>query len=191
MLTDRIIKALTFQTEVYSEVERDTTFTFTAWTMVTLITFVNQLVEKASGNIFRWLAGSIVGTVFLVFGFALAVAVINWIGREVFNADVTFNELVRTMGLAFVWNAVMIVAGIIGHIPFLACLLWPAIILAVLLTLAAWAVALHEALDLEWIQTIVTAILGLLFWGVIYGITAAVLNIFKLGTLATIRALRF
>jgi hypothetical protein len=191
MLTDRIIKALTFQTEVYSEVERDTTFTFTAWTMVTLITFVNQLVEKASGNIFRWLAGSIVGTVFLVFGFALAVAVINWIGREVFNADVTFNELVRTMGLAFVWNAVMIVAGIIGHIPFLACLLWPAIILAVLLTLAAWAVALNEALDLEWIQTIVTAILGLLVWGVIYGITAAVLNIFKLGTLATIRALRF
>ncbi len=43
MLTNRIIGAFSFRREVYAEVEKDTTFTTTAWLLVIVFGFLNQL----------------------------------------------------------------------------------------------------------------------------------------------------
>ncbi|MBC7225239.1 MAG: hypothetical protein H5T59_13375, partial [Anaerolineae bacterium] len=110
MLTDRIVKAFTFRSEVYSEVEKDTTFTNTAWMLVAVVGFLNQLGAHAQPNVLRWLLAAILGTVGVVIAFALGAFVVAWVGRTLFNADVTFEELVRTLGLAYVWNVV----GVIG-----------------------------------------------------------------------------
>ncbi len=186
MLQDRIIGAFTFRKEVYAEVEKDTSFTMTAWILVAVVAFLNQLGSLAYGNVLGWLLSTVVGTVFAVIGFGVAAWVISWVGRTVFNADVTFEELVRTLGLAYVWQVVGVL-GIVGIFSdTLACILVPVILIASIATLAAWLIAAKEALDLEWVQTIVTVIIGAAaLFIVTLLISGLVLGLVGLGAAAT------
>jgi hypothetical protein len=157
---DRIIKALTFKTAVYAEVESDVTFTNTAWIIVAVVSFLNQLGARATANFGNWLLGAVVGTAFAVLGFAVATYVINLVGRLVFKADVNFGELVRTLGLAYVWQIVGLI-GVLGAFSLtLACIISPLIFIGWILTAIAWFIAVKEALDLDWVPTIVTVVLG-------------------------------
>ena len=180
MLTDRIIAAFTFRSEVYKEVEQDTTFTQTAWLLLIVVALLEQLGSNASDNLVDWLIGTVVGTIIAVIGFAVGAFVINWVGRTVFNADVTFNELVRTLGLAYVWHVVGVVGVVTNFVPALGCLLAPAIFVAWIVGLISWFVATKEALDLEWVQTIVTVILGWIALFVVTFVAAAVLTMLGL-----------
>jgi hypothetical protein len=157
---DRIIKALTFKTAVYAEVEQDVTFTNTAWIIVAVVSFLNQVGSRANSNFGNWLLGAIIGTVFAVLGFAVAAYVINLVGKAVFKADVDFGELVRTLGLAYVWQIVGLL-GIFGAFSVtLACITGPLMFIGWILTVIAWFIAVKEALDLDWVPTIVTVVLG-------------------------------
>jgi hypothetical protein len=157
---DRIIKALTFKTDVYAEVENDVTFTNTAWIIVAVVSLLNQLGTRATTNFGNWLISAVIGTVFAVIGFAVAAYVINLVGRMVFKADVDFGELVRTLGLAYVWQIVGLI-GILGAFSVaLACITAPLLFIGWILTVIAWFVAVKEALDLDWVPTIVTVVLG-------------------------------
>ena len=93
--------AFTFRRQVYAEVERDTTFTMTAWLLVAVVAFLNQLGTHASTKVLEWLGSTVVGTIWAVIAFAVAAYIMNWMGRALFQADVTFEELVRTLGLAY------------------------------------------------------------------------------------------
>ena len=167
---DRIIGALTFRREVYAEVEKDAAFSTTAWILVVVVAFINQLGAAASRDLLGWWFGAVAGTVFAVIGFALGAFVISLVGRAAFNAEVTFEEMVRTLGLAYVWQVVG-VFGILGVLaPALGCLTGAALLVAALLGLVAWFLATKEALDLEWLQTIVTVIIG---WLVVAAIMVA------------------
>ena len=177
MLSDLIIGVFTFRQGIYASVERDTTFTQTAWILVTVVAFLNQLGSSASTKIFDWAISTIVGTLFVVLGFALAALTISWLGKTLFNADVTFDELVRTLGLAYVWNIVGVFGVLTAFIPFLNCLIGPIAILAWLLGLLAWFIAAKEALDLEWVQTIITVLLGWLVLVVVMAISGGVLTL--------------
>jgi len=184
MLTDRIIAAFTFRREVYREVERDTTFTQTAWLLVVVVAFLSQLGSSASDNLVNWVIGAVVATIFAVIGFAVGAFVINWVGRTVFNAEVTFEELVRCLGLAYVWNIVGVVGILANFSDALACLLAPVTFIAWILGLISWFVATKEALDLEWVQTIVTVILGWIALFVVSLIAGVVLGMLGLGVAA-------
>ncbi len=184
MLTDRIIAAFTFRREVYKEVEQDTTFTQTAWLLVVVVAFLSQLGSSASDNLVNWVIGAVVGTIFAVIGFAVGAFVINWVGRTVFSADVTFEELVRTLGLAYVWNVVGVIGVLAALSSTLGCLLAPVTFIAWILGLISWFVAAKEALDLEWVQTIVTVILGWIALFVATLIAGVVLGMLGLGVAA-------
>jgi hypothetical protein len=160
MLIDRIIDAITFRKDVYADVERDTSFTSTAWMLVAVVAFLNQLGIRAYDNLSNRLFGSVVGMIVTLVAFAFGVWVISWVGRSLFNADVTFDELVRTLGLAYVWNVVGIIGIIASFSTALSCVLAPVQIAAALLGLIAWFIAAKEALDLDWVQTIITVIVG-------------------------------
>jgi hypothetical protein len=160
MLTERIIGAFTFRKGVYAEVENDASFTTTAWILVAVVAFLNQLGSQASTEVGGWLIGAIVGTVFAVVGFAVGALIINVVGRSVYNADVTFQELVRTLGLAYVWNVVGVLGILAVLSPALGCLLAPVMFAAWILMAISWFRAAREALDLETGQTIITVILG-------------------------------
>jgi hypothetical protein len=181
MLMDRIIGAFTFRKGVYAEVEKDSSFTSTAWIIVAVVSLLNQLGSQATGNLFKWLIGAIVGTAFAIGGFAVAALVINWVGRALFKAEVTFEELVRTLGLAYVWQAIGVIGVLAGLSVALSCLLTPVMIIAFILTVIAWFVAAKEALDLDWVQTIITVILGWIALVVIMLIAGAIMGLFGLG----------
>ena len=96
---------------MYAEVEKDTSFTTAAWILVIVIAFLHQLGLYASlSDLLGWLIGTIVGTIVAMLGFVVAALVINGMGRIILKADVSFSELVRTLGLAYVWQVV----GILG-----------------------------------------------------------------------------
>ena len=185
MLTQRIIGAFTFRKGVYAEVEKDTAFTTTAWILVVVVAFLNQLGTNASRDLSNWLIGVVVLTIFSVIGFVVATLVINWVGRAVFHADVTFDELVRTLGLAYVWNVVGVL-GILGLLgEGMSCVLGLIMFIAWIAMIVAWFRAAKEALDLEWLQTIVTVFLGWLVLVVISVVIGGlVLGLFGVGAVA-------
>jgi hypothetical protein len=183
MLTERIIGALTFLRGVYAEVEADKTFTATAWILVVIFALLNQLGSFASQNIFDWLVSTGIGLITAIAGFAIAAAVINWVGRRSFSAEVTFNELVRTMGLASIWTAVGVLGIIATFSDALSCILGPVIAISWVALVIAWFVAVHEALDLTWGKSIITIIIGFIPWAIIMSLTGVVLSL--LGLTAT------
>jgi len=184
MLMQRIIGAFTFRKEVYAEVEKDASFTKTAWILVAVVAFLNQLGTKASGEIVSWLVGAVVGTIFAVIGFAVGALVINWVGRAVFKADVTFEEMVRTLGLAYVWNIVGVIGVLSAFSSALTCVLAPVMVISAILMVIAWFIAAKEALDLEWLQTIVTVILGWIALIVVTSIAGIILGMLGFGAAA-------
>ena len=184
MLINRIIGVFTFRKGVYAEVEEDTTFTTTAWILVAVVAFLNQLGSQATSNVVNWLLGAVVGTVFAVIGFAVGALVINWVGRTVYKADVTFEELVRTLGLAYVWQVIGIVGILSAISATLSCVLAPIMIIAAIALVIAWFIAAKEALDLEWVQTIITVILGWIALVAIMLVAGAVLGLLGLGAAA-------
>jgi len=180
MLTNRIIGAFTFRKGIYAEVEADTSFTSTAWILVVVFAFLNQLGSYASEDILDWVIGTGIGWLTAIIAFAVAAAVMNWVGRAVFNAEVTFNELVRTMGLASVWTVVGVLGVFAAFSTALSCLLGPAIVIAWLAMVVAWFVAVHEALDLGWGQTIITVIIGFIPWAIIMALAGVVMTLLDL-----------
>jgi hypothetical protein len=176
MLTERIIGAFSFRREVYAEVEADMSFTRTAWILVAVISFLNQIGSFASREIINWLVGAVVGTLFSIAAFAVGALVINWVGRAVYKADVTFDELVRTLGLAYVWQLIGVLGVLSAFSTALACLLAPIMVIAAILLVVAWFIAAKEALDLDWVKTIITVILGWLALIIITAIAGVVVG---------------
>ena len=188
MLTERIIGAFSFRKGIYAEVEQDASFTSTAWLLVAVVAFLNQLGANASRGLANWLVGTVVGTIFAVIGFAVGAFVINWVGRALFKADVTFEEMVRTLGLAYVWNVVGVIGILSALSGALSCVLAPIMVIATILMVVAWFVAAKEALDLEWLETVVTVVLGWVALFIITLISGLVLGILGVGA-ATIGGL--
>jgi hypothetical protein len=160
MLTNRIIGAFTHRRAVYAEVEKDTSFTTTAWILVVVVAFLKQLGSFASADLLSWLIGAVGGTIFAILGFVVGALVINWVGRIIFKADVRFDELVRTLGLAYVWQVVGVLGVPAAFSEPLSDVLATVMLLALVMFIIAWLVAAKEALDLGWLQTAVTVILG-------------------------------
>jgi hypothetical protein len=145
-----------------------------------IFALLNQLGSYASQSFFGWLVATGIGTLTAIAGFAIAAAVINWVGRGIYNAEVTFDELVRTMGLASVWTAVGVLGVIAAFSDSLSCILGPAIVIAWIALVVAWFVAVHEALDLSWGKTIIAVIIGFIPWAIIMTLTGVVLTMLNL-----------
>ena len=181
MLLDRILGAIEFRRGIYAEVEEDASFTTTAWLLVIVSAFLNQLGSQASGNLINWLISAVTGTITAVIGFAVAAYLMDWIGRTLFGADVSFDELVRTLGLAFIWSAVGVLGIVARLFAPLNCLIAPIMLAATILLVVAWFVAAREALDMEWGRTIFTVGLGWILLVAIMIVTNVVLNLLGIG----------
>ncbi|MEX1246914.1 MAG: YIP1 family protein [Anaerolineales bacterium] len=195
MLVDRIIGAFTFKREVYAEVEKDTSFTPMAWGIVVVVAFLNQIagylaaqaaaaaaVGLVGGEVAAAVAFSpvniLIGTVVQVAGFALGAYVIMFVGKSMFQAQATFDEVVRTVGLAYVWGSIGIVGGLLAFItPVLVCIASPLLLAAAVLSVISWAIAVHEALDLDWTNTAITVVIAFVVNIVISGVVLGILGV--------------
>jgi hypothetical protein len=164
MLINRIRNAIMFNKEVYSEVEHDTSFTITAWGIVATAAFLSSLGSQFGARGFdqpvAGILGALVGAVIGVIGFAAGTAIITWVGQAVFKAEVTFDELVRTLGLAYIWQGIGVLGIVAVFSPALSCVTAPISFAAAIAGLFSMFIAAKEALDLDWTQTIVTVLLG-------------------------------
>ena len=181
MLLDRILGALEFRRGIYAQVEEDTSFTTTAWILVIVSAFLNQLGSQASGNLANWLISAVAGTITSVIAFAIAAYLMDWIGRTLFGAEVSFDQLVRTLGLAYIWSAVGVLGIVARLFAPLNCLVAPIILAAFFLLVIAWFVAAREALDLNWGRTVFTVGLGFVILVAIMIVTNVVLNLLGIG----------
>lgn len=164
MLWSRILGAFLFRAEAYEDVEKDTSFTTTAWVLVLAVYSLSFLgagaPAVATSGILRWLLSALLGAVIALLAFAVAAYVITLVGQGLYNAEVTFYEMVRTLGLASVWNIVGIIGVITLVSPGLSSLGSILFLIASILALAAWIYAAKRALDLTWGKTLVTVFLG-------------------------------
>jgi hypothetical protein len=178
---DKIIKAFTFKTEVYAEVEQDSSFTTTAWIIVAVVSFLSSLGSLSLDNLGSSLLASVASAVFAVIGFALLTFLISWVSRAIYKADVTFNELVRSVGLASVWQVVGFL-GILGLIsPTLRCIVGPALVIGWILWIVSAFIASKEALDLDWVKTIISVILGFVAYFVVMIVGGLILAAIGIG----------
>lgn len=164
MLWNRILGAFLFRAEAYEDVEKDTSFTTTAWVLVFVVYLLSFLgagaPAVATSGVLRWLLAAILGAAFALLAFAVAAYVITLVGQGLYNAEVTFYEMVRTLGLASVWNVVGVLGAITLVSPGLSSLGSILFLIASVLALAAWVYAAKRALDLAWGKTLVTVFLG-------------------------------
>ena len=192
MLLERIMGAFTFRKEVYAEVEKDTEFTSTAWLLVAVISCLNQIGQFPSygfGRIGAWLISSVIRVVFSIGGFALGAFILSWLGKKLYQAETDFDEMVRVLGLAYVWNIVGVL-GIVGIIPFLGCIVAPLIIVAAVAGLVAWLFAAKEALDLDWGPTAIVVLIAWVIGMALAGIAALIVGALGFGAAAAASALQ-
>jgi hypothetical protein len=178
-MMDRIIRAITFKTDVYTEVANDASFTQTAWIIVTASLFLSQLGERATllryNGFFSYVLGVVVGTAFGVGAFALGVFVIVWLAKALFNTNLTFEQLQRPLGLASVFNVIGIL-GIFGAISLsLLCISSLITLIVAVAGFVAYLYALKTVTALDWgkvavlvvadiiVSLIIGAIVGSLF----------------------------
>jgi hypothetical protein len=162
-MMDRIIGAFTFKQGVYNEVKSDTSFTQNAWIIVVVATLLAQLGINSHSGIAGLLIGAILGTIFGVGGFALTCYVVPIVAKALFQVTTTFDELVRVIGLAYVWYVVGVLAFVLGFFGSLAGLL----------VLVAIVFAFREILGLDWVKAIVIAVIA----GVVVGVVTVIAGV--------------
>lgn len=201
MLMDRIVKAFTFKTEVYDEVKTDKSFTPSAWGIVIVVNILNQLAgylaagavaaaavtavggldelglgglggfgAAASGS----LIGAVVGMAFSIAGFAFNAWLVGFIANQLFKAKSSFEELVRTMGLASVWGLVGVLSILAVITPLLLCLTGLVGFAAGILSLVAYAFAVKAAVGLDWTQTIITVVIAWVVTALVVGLITGI-----------------
>lgn len=179
-----VIGAFAFRREIYSEVKDKARFTNRAWLLVVVANFLGQLGANAAygfNDSMEWTRGAIIGTVFAVAAFFVGVAIVEGIGRQAFNAEVTRGELVRTLGVASVWNAVGLVGVLAAISPSLSGVVGAAQLAAFALGFAASHFAAKKALDLEWMPVVVTVVVAWVVSGIVLALAAVFLALFGLG----------
>jgi hypothetical protein len=192
MLMDRIMKVFTFKKEVYAEVKKDTSFTPTAWGIVIGTQLINAIVSFLSaGAVAAALAGSsgldmggvgimaggsvvstVVGLVIGIAGFALFCVIAMFVANSVFKATTTFDEMVRTLGLAYIWNIVGVLNILLLISAFFGCITGLLGLAAMILWAVSGAFAIKETTSLDWTQTIVTIVIAIIGYWIVNAVVA-------------------
>ena len=181
-MIDRIVGAFTFKKGVYAAAANDAAFSNNAWLIVLVAVLLNQLGSRAGSfghSFIRWIIGTILIAVIGVGTFALGAYVIKWLSSAMFKVNVTFEQIVRSLGLSYIWKVVGLIS-ILAWLPFLVCITTPIRILDVLVAFAAALFAVKETTNMEWLNTFIVTIIatvaGLIVVGV-FGILFALVGL--------------
>jgi hypothetical protein len=150
---DRLLGAVKLDAGVFEEVEHDVDAVGQAAGVVALAG-----VAQGLGAIHSAGAGSIIAGLVASFSmWILATAIVWAVGVKIFEHTSTFDELLRTLG--FAWAPQLVLA--LGIVPLgpLAGLLWIAVLV---LVLAAFVIAVRQALDVTTGRALLICALGVL-----------------------------
>jgi hypothetical protein len=176
-VADRMMRAAQGQVALYEEVEHDPSATTEALTVVAIVavaTGIGQAVGQIfAGNAGGVVVGLIVGVLQAIIGWAVFAGVTYLIGTKLFNAQATWEEVLRTLGYSQAPN----ILGILGFIPFRGGLI---VVVAGLWALYLAFIALRSALDISTGQTIGTILLAIIPAAIVIAIISAPLALFRM-----------
>lgn len=176
-LVDRMIRAAKLDSDLYEEVEADTSANRQAF-MVVLITslaagigvaFSNLISGDESNSYILW--GFLSGLGFSVIGWLLWALVVYIIGITIFKTGETeadYGQLLRTLGFATTPD----ILGVFLFIPVLGGLL---AFIAFIWKLVAGVIAVRQALDFSTWRAVGTCILGLIPYLLFSGLLAVLI----------------
>jgi hypothetical protein len=169
-ITDRMIRATAGDVNLYEEVERDPNATIEAL-IVVAVTAIASGLGFGLGNVLRGrpndaLLGLVSGVISGLVGWAVFAGVCYFIGTKLFNADATFEEVLRTLGYSYTPNIVRLVVfvPVFGGLLAFAAWIW---------SLYLGFIAIRAALDIDSGKTIATILLAFIPAAIIAGIISA------------------
>jgi hypothetical protein len=182
-LVDQMMRASRLDIPFYEEVERDTTQTNNALTVVV----VTALAAGISGAISGAMSGAGGGTIVLGLIGGIVAAVIGWgvwcgivyfVGTKMFGGTATWGEVLRTVGFAQSPN----VLRILSFIPILGALIS---LVAGIWALIASVIAVRQSLDIGTGAAVIVSIIGFVVYILIFAIVGGILGLggMALGTL--------
>jgi hypothetical protein len=187
-MMDRIIRAITFKTDVYTEVANDASFTQSAWIIVVVSQFLSQLGGRAAllpyNGFFSYVLGVIVGTAFGVGAFALGVFVIVWLAKALFNTSLTFEQLQRPLGLASVFSVIGILGIFSAFSLSLLCISAPVTLIVAVAGFVAYLYALKKVTALDWGKVAVLVVADIIVSLIISAIVGSIFAVSALTTAA-------
>ena len=159
-LTGRLMRVLRFDASVYREIAADNSAMPQAAVVVILAAIVSALGQLGLG-----ILAVIVVAVVAIVAFFIYAAVATGVSK-VFQGKTSFNEMGRTLGYAYIWYAL----GILALLPFGGGFL------AWIGSIVAWVagiIALRESAEFETWKAVVTVIVAGIVAAIIIGVVTA------------------
>lgn len=156
-MVERMIGAAMLNVDTYEEVEHDQNATGQAAAVVAIVAVCSAIGASPLG----WISAVGQAGSALV-GWVVWAGIAYFVGSNVFKGEVTWGEMLRTLGFAQA-PGVLLLTGII---PVLS---WPILFAASIWMLVTAFVATRQALDLDNAKTFMTIIVG---WLILFGLRA-------------------
>jgi hypothetical protein len=176
-VADRMMRAAQGQVALYEEVEHDPAATTQALTVVVIVAIAGGIGQALSqilaGTPSGVIGGLIAGVLGGIIGWAVFAGVTYLIGTKLFNADATWEEVLRTLGYSEAPNVLQVLI----FIPLLGGLV---AVIAGLWSLYLAFIAIRSALDISTGQTIATIILAIIPALIVIGIVSLPLALLKM-----------
>jgi hypothetical protein len=153
---ERLLGALRLDASVYDEVEHDAGALPQAAGVVALAAVCAGVGNAAAGG--AGLVGAVIGA---VIGWLAGAAIIWFVGVRLMEHSSDYPELLRTIGFASAPQLLLVLAAIplLGSVVRVAVLFWG---------LAAYVVAVREALDVETGRAVLVCVIA---WGLVVALT--------------------
>jgi hypothetical protein len=166
-ITDRMMRAVKLDSQVYEEVEHDLAATSQAFTVVVIVALASGI-----GSALNMMANNMSGQIPMAFVGGVVLAILGWliwsglayiIGTKVFGGVATYGELLRTVGFA---NS----PGVLNFFSFVPVLGGLLSFVVAIWILVAVIVAMRQALDFDTGKAVLTAIVGFIAYMVLMGV---------------------
>ena len=176
-LTDQMIRASQLDVNLYEEVEKDTTQTSNALTVVVIVaiatgigTAIAEAMSGAGPGGGGIVLGLIGGVIAAIVGWGIWTAIVYFIGTSLFGGTATWGEVMRTVGFANSPGVLRILAfiPIVGGLINLLVGIW---------TIVTTVVAVRQSLDITTGKAIIVSIIGVVVAAIVMGVIAAALAI--------------
>ena len=165
-LINRLTRVVRFDATVYREIAGDQNAMGQAIVVVLAASVLNAVGAVRAGLLF-----AVIALVAGVIAFVLYSAVAAGVSRAMFQGKTDFQEMARTLGFTYVWNAL----GLLGLVPLLGGIIG---FIAWIAAIVSGVLALREAAEFDTGKAVITMIIsGIVAFG-IYFCTVGPLAVF-------------
>lgn len=155
-LINRVTRVFRFDASVYREVAGDANALSQALVVVVaaaVLTGLGSFGQIGTSSIGAVLVFAVVGTLGSLVGYVLYAGVAAVIARSLFQGKTDFQEMARTIGFAYAWNAL----GVLNIIPCIGSVF---ALVGNLIAIVAGVIALRESAEFDTTKAAITAIIA-------------------------------